>query len=112
MDSRRQQQKGKQDKRSCARVWRVWEPADLLITLVPDKVRARSSGRKQERGRGSGDSHRREVAAVVGTPGWPRRPWCRSRRGPLATRVNTDDFSVCPYELTLLGETQEAGLQQ
>lgn len=31
-----------------------------------------------------------------GTPGWLRRP--------LATRVNTDDFSVCPRELTLLGD--------
>lgn len=31
---------------------------------------------------------------------------------PLASRVNTDDFSVCPYELTLLGETQEEGRER
>lgn len=31
---------------------------------------------------------------------------------PLASRVNTDDFSACPYELTLLGETQEEGREQ
>lgn len=30
----------------------------------------------------------------------------------LASRVNTDDFSVCPYELTLLGETQEEGRER
>lgn len=30
----------------------------------------------------------------VDTPGWPWRRQCRSHRGPLATRVNTDDFSV------------------
>ena len=51
-------------------------------------------------------------AVGVDTPGWPWRGRCRSHRGPLATRVNTDDFSVWPYELTLLGETQEVGLEQ
>lgn len=39
------------------------------------------------------------------TPGRPRRPCCRSRRGPLATHVSTHDFSVRPYQLTLLEET-------
>lgn len=31
---------------------------------------------------------------------------------PLASRVNTDDFSVCPYELTLLEETREEGRER
>lgn len=63
---------------------------------------------------GSGESGAEEVATPapgggVDTPGWPWQRPCRSHRGPLATRVNSDDFSRRPCELTLLGETQEVG---
>lgn len=82
--------------------------------IVLHKVMAWGSGRKRGEQRKrwllpeGGDSG----GGGVDTPGWPWRPRCRSHWGPLATRVNTDDFSVCPYELTLLGETQEVGLEQ
>lgn len=63
---------------------------------------------------GSGESGAEEVATTapgggVDTPGWPWQRPCRSHRGPLATCVNSDDFSGRPCELTLLGETQEVG---
>lgn len=89
---------------------RAWEPADLLMTLPGENeswlgfTRWRPGALAGSRGsRGSGDSCRRGEVAP-GTPGWPRRPPCRSRWGPLAMCVNTDDFSVCPHELTLLGD--------
>ena len=106
----------------------TWAPADLLITLPgeneswlcftrwwPGGLFAGSWGGGG--GEGVNTACRGEVveaggAVWVDTPGWPWRRRCRSHRGPLATRVNTDDFSVWPYELTLLGETQEVGLEQ
>lgn len=66
-------------------------------------------GFAQKQSRGSGDSSLEEGAD---TPGWLRRPWCRSHWGPLATRVSTDDFSLRPCELTLLGEMKKVGLEQ
>lgn len=90
----------------------TWGPPDLLLTeneswFVPHKVMAWGSNRKQEEDRrGSGDSRgERDGWRCVCGEG------CRSHCGPLTTRVNTDDFSVRPCELTLLGETQEAGLE-
>lgn len=119
---------------SCSPPWRfppcftscAWAPADLLITLPgeneswlcftrwwPGGALCRKLGRGEQRKwwllPGGGRCWR---GGRVDTPGWPWRRRCRSHRGPLATRVNTDDFSVWPYELTLLGETQEVGLEQ